>query len=150
MHKFLTDEENIAAYCTPGPKPKKRILQQAAYVKWNKIKPNGFAVGGEGPKTKTGITDRSAIYYRILCAEQPAPISIAATRDSLFSITQSPIGRASKAGGPLYRGMVVSGDEVSKQNVGILAVSQYHQLDRVLLTSDVLTCDDHDFPKGPG
>jgi hypothetical protein len=64
MHKFMTDEENIAAYCTPGPKPKKRILQQAAYVKWNKIKPNGFAVDGEGTKTKTGITDPEVIFNK--------------------------------------------------------------------------------------
>ena len=146
----MADEENIAAYCTPGPKPKTRILQQAAYVKWNKSKPNGFAVDGEGTKTKTGIADRSAIIAYF--AEQSAPISAAATRDSVFSITQSPasIARASKADGPLYRGMIVSGDEMSKQDVGILVVSRHHQLDRVLLTSDVLTCDDHGFPKGPG
>ena len=80
MHKFMTDAENIAAYCTPGPKPKKGIPQQAAYVKWNKIKPNGFTVDGEGTKTKTGIKDRSAIIAYF--AEQPAPISVAATRDS--------------------------------------------------------------------
>jgi hypothetical protein len=103
MDKYMTDAENIAAYCTPGPKPKKGKLQQAAYVQWNKIKPNGFTVDGEGTKTKTGIKDRSAIIAYF--AEQPAaPISVAATRDSFFSIKQSPasIARASKAGGPLF------------------------------------------------
>jgi hypothetical protein len=99
MRKSMTDAGNIAAHCTPGPKPKKGILQQAAYVKWNKTKPNGFAVDGEGAKTNTGIKDRSAIIAYF--AEQPAPISAAATRDSFFSIKQSPasIARASKAGG---------------------------------------------------
>ena len=66
MHKFMADEENIAAYCTPGPKPKTRILQQAAYVKWNKSKPNGFAVDGEGTKTKTGIADRQLLSHILL------------------------------------------------------------------------------------
>ena len=67
-------------------------------------------------ENKTGIADRSAIIAYF--AEQSAPISAAATRDSVFSITQSPasIARASKADGPLYRGMIVSGDEMSKQH----------------------------------
>jgi hypothetical protein len=45
--------------------------------------------------------------------------------------------------------MMGSGDEMCKQNVGTLAVSRYHQLDRVLLNSEIKSYSDHDFPVGP-
>ena len=46
--------------------------------------------------------------------------------------------------------MSVSGDEMSKQNVGILAVSRSHQLNRLVLNSSKFKVDDHDFPKASG
>jgi hypothetical protein len=43
MHKFMSNSANVAQFMPQGVKGPKRLLQKAAVVKWNAIKPKANA-----------------------------------------------------------------------------------------------------------